>query len=139
MKTQKWLGAILVLVVTLLGAAPIAVPAFAQQSSGASQPDLVPVMLWTFVVALFFAGVLGLGYLYRRAHGAADELIPRTVDPYYAQEGHEEEHSTAELHPEMAHDAVGIHADQPARPGAPGRELTAPAPNGPAEPSAHHP
>ena len=124
------LGAIEFLAVTLLGAAPLASTAFAQQSTGSGQPDLVPVILWTFVVALLVCGVLGLGYLYRRARGAADELIPRTVDPYYAQEGQEEKHGTAELHPEMAHDAVGMHADQPAESAATGRELNAPAPTG---------
>lgn len=130
MTILKRLGAVALLACTLLGAAPLAAPAFAQQSNGSSQPDLVPVMLWTFVIALVVCSVLGVGYLYRRARGAADERIPRTVDPYYAQEGHEEKHSTAELHPEMAHDAVGIHADEPAQPGAPGRELTAPDPSG---------
>jgi hypothetical protein len=125
MKRLSLLGAFASLALAMLAA-----PAYAQQSSGNSQPDLVPVMLWTFVAALFVAGVLALGYLYRRARGAQDEVIPRTVDPYYRQEGHAEEHSTVELHPEMAHDAVGIHADQPAQSGAAGRELTAPDPSG---------
>ena len=82
-------------------AASIAAPAFAQTAGGATQPYLVPVALWTFAIACIAMLVLSLGYLYRRAHGAQDEVIPKAVDPYYATVGHLEEHSTGELHPEL--------------------------------------
>lgn len=119
-----------VLLGTFLVAGTPLYPVFAQQSTVSNQPDLVPVMVWVLVVVLALMAVFGLGYLYRRARGAQDEVIPKTVDPYYQQEGHAEAHSTAELHPEMAHDAVGMHADTPAEPGQQGRELTAPDPQG---------
>jgi hypothetical protein len=82
-------------------AGAIAAPAFAQTAGGSSQPDLVPVALWTFAIACIAMLVLSLGYLYRRARGAQDEVIPKSVDPYYATVGYLEEHSTGELHPEM--------------------------------------
>jgi hypothetical protein len=85
-------------------------PAFAQQAGASGQPDLVPVALWTFAVVCLAMFVLSLGYLYRRVRGATDEVIPKNVDPYYAVEGQIEKHGTTELHPEMAHDDVGLDA-----------------------------
>ncbi len=87
--------------VLALAAATVAAPAFAQAAGGKTQPDLVPVALWTFAIACIAMFVLSLGYLYRRARGAQDEVIPKTVDPYYHTVGHLEEHSTGELHPEL--------------------------------------
>ena len=59
-----------------------AAPALAQQQDLASaQPDLVPVALWTLAVVCLAILMLSLGYLYRRARGEPDELIPKTVDP----------------------------------------------------------
>lgn len=125
---------LLALLAAALAAAAPALPATAQTQSGSSsQPDLVPVMIWTAVAATVSMLVLGLGYLYRRAHGAKDELIPKTVDPYYAQVGEAEKHSTGELHPEMAHDGAGMHAAEPSahdQAAVIQPELTAPNPTG---------
>jgi hypothetical protein len=85
-------------------------PVEAQQAGTFSQPDLVPVVLWTFAAVCAAMLVLTLGYLYRRVRGAPDEVIPQNVDPYYAVEGQIEKHGTTELHPEMAHDDVGLDA-----------------------------
>jgi hypothetical protein len=84
-----------------LAAASVATPALAQTSTANAQPDLVPVALWTFAIACIAMLILSLGYLYRRARGAQDEVIPKTVDPYYETVGHLEEHSTGEFHPEL--------------------------------------
>jgi hypothetical protein len=73
-------------------AASLAQPVSAQQPSTASQPDLVPVMLWTFVAALIAMGVLTLGYLYRRTRGDQDEVIPIYVEPEPGTETHEPVH-----------------------------------------------
>jgi hypothetical protein len=97
-------------VVPLLAAWLVGSPAAAQQAGTTSQPDLVPVVLWTCAVVCVAMLTLTLGYLYRRTRGAPDEVIPRNVDPYYAVEGQMEKHGTTELHPEMAHDAVGLDA-----------------------------
>ena len=72
--------------------------------------NLVPVVLWTFTAVCAAMLVLSLGYLYRRVRGAPDEVISKNVDPYYAVEGEIEKHGTTELHPEMAHDDVGLDA-----------------------------
>jgi hypothetical protein len=94
-------------------AASFTAPAFAQTAGSNSQPELVPVMLWTFAICCVAMAVLSLGYLYRRARGAQDEVIPKTVDPYYSTVGHLEQHSTGELHPELhgppheEHEAAG--------------------------------
>jgi hypothetical protein len=66
-----------------------------------TQPNLVPVMLWTLAAILVAMLVLSLGYLYRRALGATDEVIPQNVDPYYNVVGEADTHSTGELHPEL--------------------------------------
>jgi hypothetical protein len=66
-----------------------------------SQPNLVPVMLWTLAVIIAAMLVLSLGYLYRKAQGATDEVIPQNVDPYFEIVGETETHSTGELHPEL--------------------------------------
>lgn len=109
---------------------PGALPALAQdQAAPDAQSNAVPVMLWTIIFVLVAMLVLSLGYLYRRMGGAQDEVIPKTVDPYFAHEGQVDTHVPGELHPEMAHDAVGIHADQPLEPGEPGRGTTAPLPH----------
>ncbi|MGI8550469.1 MAG: hypothetical protein ACR2PL_06670 [Dehalococcoidia bacterium] len=107
-------------------------PALAQQQVATdSQPDLVPVMLWTATVCLLAMGTLALFYLYRRTRGSQDELIPKTVDPFYAEEGRAEKHETGEPHPEMAHDSVGMHADEPpASRVAITHNITAPDPSG---------
>jgi hypothetical protein len=82
--------------------APVAAPAFAQnQAAAITQPNLVAVMLWTLAVVIAAMFVLTLGYLYRRARGAQDEIIPQNVDPYYEMVGQAETHSTGELHPEL--------------------------------------
>lgn len=76
--------------------AAMAIPASAQTSdAGYSQPNLVPVMIWTLVVALLAMLTLSLGYLYRRARGAQDEVIPKTVEPFNAAAGHEDAHGAA--------------------------------------------
>jgi hypothetical protein len=80
---------------------PFAAPSFAQSQAAITQPDLVAVMLWTLAVVIVAMLILTLGYLYRRARGAQDEIIPTNVDPYYAVVGHEETDSTGELHPEL--------------------------------------
>jgi hypothetical protein len=60
-------------------------PALAQQSgSASSQPDLVPVVLWTFAIVCLASLLLSLGYLYQRARGVPDEIIPANVDTDYA-------------------------------------------------------
>ncbi len=80
-----------------------------------TQPDLVPVILWTLVVIIASMLVLSLGYLYRRARGEPDEVIPQNVDPYYEVVGEAETHNTGEFHPELPavpgqHDAAhGAH------------------------------
>jgi hypothetical protein len=71
------------------------------QAAGAGQPQLVAVMIWTFVAIGAAMLILSLGYLYRRARGAEDEIIPQNVDPYYQQEGEAEKHGTGEAHPEL--------------------------------------
>jgi hypothetical protein len=78
----------------------LATPAFAQTGAD-TQPYRVPVMIWTVVVVCLAMLILSLGYLYRRTRGAQDEVIPKNVDPYYTAVGHNEEHSTGELHPEL--------------------------------------
>jgi hypothetical protein len=80
---------------------PSAVPAFAQNQAAVTQPQLVAVMLWTVAVVIAAMSVLTLGYLYRRARGAQDEIIPQNVDTYYEVEGHADVNSTGELHPEL--------------------------------------
>jgi hypothetical protein len=66
-----------------------------------TQPNLVPVILWTLAAILAAMLVLSLGYLYRRAQGATDEIIPQNIDPYYNVVGEADTHSTGELHPEL--------------------------------------
>jgi hypothetical protein len=52
----------------------------AQQAGQSTQPDLVPVILWTVVAVAVAMLVLSLGYLYRRTRGAPDEVIPKYVE-----------------------------------------------------------
>lgn len=99
-------------VAVALPAASVAIPALAQQQSDSGQLDPVPVMIWTIVAFAIAMLVLSLGYLYRRARGEPDENIPKNVEPYYSVEGQIDAHITGELHPEMAHDAVGLDAAQ---------------------------
>jgi hypothetical protein len=50
-------------------------------NAAATQPDLIPVIIWTIVALGTAMLVLSLGYLYRRARGEPDELIPKYVEP----------------------------------------------------------
>jgi hypothetical protein len=87
---------LLSLLVTLPAALTLS-PAAAQQAGASAQPDLVPVMVGTFVAVLIAMFVLSLGYLYRRTRGAQDEVIPKYVEP---------EAGTEEA---AAHDLAGAH------------------------------
>lgn len=82
-----------------LAMSPQVLPVAAEQNGGGNnQPNLVPVVIWTLVLALATMLIFSLGYLYRRTRGEEDELIPKTIDPYYLQEGHADAHGTGERH-----------------------------------------
>jgi hypothetical protein len=78
---------------TLAAALP-ALPALAQSnaSAGASDtPDLVPVAVWTVVLALLAVLVTSVGYLYRRKQGMDR---PLQAPPLDATAGHGSEDET---------------------------------------------
>jgi hypothetical protein len=55
----------------------------AQQAGQSTQPDLVPVVLWTVTAVAVAMLALTLGYLYRRTRGDQDEVIPKYVESEY--------------------------------------------------------
>jgi hypothetical protein len=90
-------------------------PALAQTSSGSSDSggftDLVPVMIWTTVIALLTLGVATIGYMYRRDRGM-DTPLP---DPMMIDDEHGDPHRDAagNIVPEhaIAAHARGLHDD----------------------------
>lgn len=92
-----------------------ALPALAQTSGGSSNnggfTDLVPVVIWTTVIALLVLGVATIGYLYRRDRG----MVTPMPDPDMIDDEHGDPHRDAagNIVPEhaLAGHARGLHAD----------------------------
>lgn len=92
-----------------------ALPALAQTSGGSANnggfTDLVPVAIWTIVIALLTLGVATLGYLYRRDRGM-DTPLP---NPDMIDDTHGDPHRDAagNVVPEhaLAGHARGLHSD----------------------------
>lgn len=96
--------------VTALGSAPLAAASAAHaQSSGGSGgfPDLVPVAVWTIVVAAIALSVVSVAYLYRRARGL-DEPRPNVPIPPFVEVA-DDSHLDAAGHPLPEH-VVHEHA-----------------------------
>ena len=103
---------------TLAAAAALALPALpalAQTSGGSNNnggfTDLVPVVLWTTVIALLVLGVATIGYLYRRDRG----MVAPMPNPDMIDDQHGDPHRDAagNIVPEhaLAGHARGLHAD----------------------------
>ena len=93
-----------------LGSLPLAGGSIAlAQSSGGSSgfTDLVPVALWTIVIAVLALSAVSVAYLYRRARGL-DEPRPNVPIPPFG-EGADDSHLDASGHPLPEH-VVHEHA-----------------------------